>query len=158
MAARRFCRFLNQCRPCQWRQQPQCAFQIPVTKEGYAKAGIVADPIGVFGRSRYWRWRCCCAVGAVGTARENRENRKNCRLCCCNGCNCDSASQKIPYGWQLPNVPQKGIFQAGIDPSSVDLFELHDAFTIMAALSLEACGFAERGKGLCGRTRNDFTA
>jgi acetyl-CoA C-acetyltransferase len=29
----------------------------------------------------------------------------------------------------------------------VDFFELHDAFSIMAALSLEACGFAERGQG-----------
>jgi acetyl-CoA C-acetyltransferase len=37
--------------------------------------------------------------------------------------------------------------QAGIGPKDVDLFELHDAFSIMAALSLEACGFAERGQG-----------
>ena len=27
------------------------------------------------------------------------------------------------------------------------MFELHDSFTILAALSLEACGFAERGQG-----------
>ncbi|RME37215.1 MAG: thiolase domain-containing protein [Deltaproteobacteria bacterium] len=37
--------------------------------------------------------------------------------------------------------------QAGITPEDVDLFEAHDAFSIMAALSLEACGFAERGQG-----------
>jgi acetyl-CoA C-acetyltransferase len=37
--------------------------------------------------------------------------------------------------------------QAGIGPADVDVFELHDAFSIMAALSLEACGFAERGQG-----------
>jgi acetyl-CoA C-acetyltransferase len=37
---------------------------------------------------------------------------------------------------------------AGIGPDRVDVFELHDAFTIMAALSLEACGFAERGRGV----------
>lgn len=37
--------------------------------------------------------------------------------------------------------------QAGIKPDDVDFFELHDAFSIMAALSLEACGFAERGTG-----------
>lgn len=36
---------------------------------------------------------------------------------------------------------------AGIGPEDIDLFELHDAFSIMAALSLEACGFAERGQG-----------
>ena len=37
--------------------------------------------------------------------------------------------------------------QAGVGPKDIDFFELHDAFSIMAALSLEACGFAERGKG-----------
>ena len=37
--------------------------------------------------------------------------------------------------------------QAGIGPKDIDIFELHDAFSIMTALSLEACGFAERGQG-----------
>ena len=37
--------------------------------------------------------------------------------------------------------------QAGVTPEEIDLFEAHDAFTIMAALSLEACGFAPRGQG-----------
>jgi len=41
----------------------------------------------------------------------------------------------------------KAYGQAGIRPGDLDLFELHDAFSIMAALSLEACGFAERGQG-----------
>ena len=37
---------------------------------------------------------------------------------------------------------------AGIQPQDIDVFELHDAFSIMSALSLEACGFAERGQGV----------
>lgn len=37
--------------------------------------------------------------------------------------------------------------QAGVGPEDIDVFEYHDAFTIMAALSLEAGGFAEPGKG-----------
>lgn len=37
--------------------------------------------------------------------------------------------------------------QAGISAADVDLFELHDAFTILSALTLEATGFAERGQG-----------
>jgi acetyl-CoA C-acetyltransferase len=37
--------------------------------------------------------------------------------------------------------------QAGIQPWDVDLFELYDAYSILAALSLEAAGFAERGRG-----------
>lgn len=42
---------------------------------------------------------------------------------------------------------RKAYAQAGVGPSDIDVFELHDAFSIMAALSLEACGFAERGQG-----------
>ena len=43
---------------------------------------------------------------------------------------------------------QEAYRQAGVKPDDIDLFELHDAFTIMSALSLEACGFAERGQGV----------
>ncbi len=42
---------------------------------------------------------------------------------------------------------KKALAQAGVSVDEVDLFELHDSFTIMAALSLEAAGFAERGQG-----------
>ena len=37
--------------------------------------------------------------------------------------------------------------QAKITPLQVDLFELYDAYSIFAALSLEAAGFAGRGEG-----------
>ena len=37
---------------------------------------------------------------------------------------------------------------AGVTKDDIDVFELHDAFSIMSALSLEACGFAEKGQGV----------
>ena len=42
---------------------------------------------------------------------------------------------------------QKAMDAAGVTTEDIDLFELHDSFTVMAALSLEAAGFAERGQG-----------
>jgi acetyl-CoA C-acetyltransferase len=42
---------------------------------------------------------------------------------------------------------RKAYTQAGVGPQDIGVFEYHDAFTIMAALSLEAAGFAELGKG-----------
>jgi acetyl-CoA C-acetyltransferase len=42
---------------------------------------------------------------------------------------------------------KKAYEMAGVEPKDIDIFELHDAFSIMSALSLEACGFAERGQG-----------
>lgn len=47
--------------------------------------------------------------------------------------------------------------QAGVGPGQVDVFELHDAFSIMSALSLEACGFAERGQGVRLGLDNEIT-
>ncbi len=41
----------------------------------------------------------------------------------------------------------RAMAQAGITPAEVDFFELHDSFTVVSALSLEACGFAARGEG-----------
>ncbi len=42
---------------------------------------------------------------------------------------------------------QSAYSQADVAPKQIDLFELHDAFSIMAVLSLEACGFVEEGQG-----------
>jgi acetyl-CoA C-acetyltransferase len=38
--------------------------------------------------------------------------------------------------------------RAGITRAEIDLFELHDAYTIMSVLSLESSGFAARGTAL----------
>ena len=38
--------------------------------------------------------------------------------------------------------------QAGVSHDDIDLFEPHDAYTIMTALTLEASGFARPGEGL----------
>lgn len=43
---------------------------------------------------------------------------------------------------------QRAYQQAGLTPDDIDLFELHDAYTIITALSLEAAGFAPPGRGV----------
>ncbi|MCC6801301.1 MAG: thiolase domain-containing protein [Anaerolineae bacterium] len=42
---------------------------------------------------------------------------------------------------------RKALAQAGIERGDIDLLELHDAFTILSVLALEAAGFAARGEG-----------
>ena len=42
---------------------------------------------------------------------------------------------------------ERAYAHAGVSPSDIDFFELHDAFSIMACLALEACGFAPPGEG-----------
>ena len=42
---------------------------------------------------------------------------------------------------------QRALASAALTLDDIDLFELHDSFTVMAALSLEAAGFAAKGEG-----------
>jgi acetyl-CoA C-acetyltransferase len=57
-------------------------------------------------------------------------------------------SRKEPLFLSAAYASAKRAYEmAGVTPQELDLFELHDAFSIMTALSLEACGFAERGQG-----------
>ncbi len=57
-------------------------------------------------------------------------------------------SRKDPLFLQAAYDSAKRCYEmANVDIKDIDVFELHDAFSIMAALSLEACGFAERGQG-----------
>ncbi len=58
-------------------------------------------------------------------------------------------SRKDPLFLKAAYESSKRAYEmAGVSPSDIDVFELHDAFSIMAALSLEASGFAERGQGV----------
>jgi acetyl-CoA C-acetyltransferase len=56
-------------------------------------------------------------------------------------------SRKDPLWLSAAAISAKKAYaQAGVQPMDIDLLELHDAFSIMSALSLEACGFAARGQ------------
>jgi acetyl-CoA C-acetyltransferase len=58
-------------------------------------------------------------------------------------------SRKDPLFLQAAYLSSKRAYEmAGVTPADIDVFELHDAFSIMSALSLEASGFAERGQGV----------
>ena len=41
----------------------------------------------------------------------------------------------------------QALSQANLTHSDIDLFEVHDAYTILSSLSLEASGFAKKGEG-----------
>ncbi|MDD2735271.1 MAG: hypothetical protein PHF56_15140 [Desulfuromonadaceae bacterium] len=43
---------------------------------------------------------------------------------------------------------RRAMADAGVHHEDIDIFELHDAYTIITTLSLEAAGFAEKGKGV----------
>ena len=53
---------------------------------------------------------------------------------------------------------RKALERAGLSLQDVHLFEYHDAFSVYAALALEAVGFAERGQGWKMASEGSITA
>lgn len=57
----------------------------------------------------------------------------------------DRENMLIPNG--VIKSSQRAYEQAGLGPEDIDIFELHDAYTIMSIVSLEGSGFAKPGEG-----------
>jgi len=58
------------------------------------------------------------------------------------------ADRSDPLYLKASNISaHKAFAKAGVTKDAVDLFELHDAFTVLTALTLEAITFANRGEG-----------
>ncbi len=127
---------------------PNARFQEPISKEAFLKSGVVASPIGLLDASPM-------ADGAAAVilcpSEQAREFTDNAIRVAGSAMATDSLSvhdRRDPLWLQAAeDSARKAYRQAGVGPQNIDFFELHDAFTIMAALSLEAAGFAERGKG-----------
>jgi acetyl-CoA C-acetyltransferase len=126
-------------------KNPNALFRRAISRDAYEKGRMVAEPVSLFDASPIGDGAAALllvpadkASGAVRVAGSASaidtlgiHDRENPIWL--------SAAQKSAaqaYG------------QAGVWPEDIDLFELHDAFSIMAALSLEAAGFAERGQGV----------
>jgi acetyl-CoA C-acetyltransferase len=127
---------------------PYAMFRRPMSAEAYGRAGMVADPISVFDAAPL-----CDGAAAVVLCPSERASEfgtKSVRIRASSIATDRLAlhSRTEPLFLQAAFLSaQKAYLQAGLGPHDIDLFELHDAFTIMAALSLEGCGFAERGRG-----------
>ncbi|MBN1231287.1 MAG: thiolase domain-containing protein [Anaerolineales bacterium] len=58
------------------------------------------------------------------------------------------SNRKDPLAMEAAKISaEKAMKFAGVTQNDIDLFEVHDAFSIITALSLEATGFAKRGEG-----------
>lgn len=127
---------------------PNAMFQRPITLDTFVNGGIVSDPIGLFDASPMADGAAAVIICPTELARQYVE--RPIRVAG-SGLAIDTLSvhdRRDPLWLQAAeDSSQRAYAQAGISPAEVDFFELHDAFTVMAALSLEACGFAERGRG-----------
>ncbi len=128
---------------------PFARFRKEITEKQYIEAGMVADPINLMDASAIGDG--AAAVVLVPVERLSNNNSFPIIKIIGSAAATDSIAihdRKDPLWLKAAEISSKKAYsQAGLTPKDIDLFELHDAFSIMAALSLEASGFAERGKG-----------
>ncbi len=128
---------------------PCARFQEPITTNDYHRATMIAEPINLMDASPMGDGSAAAVIVPLEHLR--RANGKPVIRVAGSAAATDTIavhSRRDPLWLKAAEVSARQAYaQAGVEPKDIDVFELHDAFSIMAALSLEACGFAERGQG-----------
>ena len=127
---------------------PYARFHEPTSVEQYLKASMIADPINLMDAS-------AIGDGAAAAVLVPLELVKNAGRKVVRVAGSAAATDTIAIDHRKDPLWLKAAYDSGrqaysqaqVSVSDIDVFELHDAFSIMAALSLEANGFTERGKG-----------
>lgn len=128
---------------------PNARFQSPITADIYKKAAMIAAPINLMDASAIGDG----AAAAIVVPADLLKGQKSRPVIKIAGSAVATDSLAVhdrhdPLWLSAAEKSAREAYrQAGVDPAGIDFFEVHDAFSIMSALSLEACGFAERGQG-----------
>ena len=130
-------------------KNPNARFQSPITEEVYKNATMIADPINLMDASPIGDGAAAAIVVPADLIR-GQEGKPIIKIAG-SAVATDSLAVHDRHDPLWLSAAEKSAAeayrQAGVGPDGIDFFEIHDAFSIMAALSLEACGFAERGQG-----------
>ncbi len=132
---------------------PYAMYRNEISVDTVLKAPRVCDPISVFDSSPICDGSAACILISEELMRDiGMEKRKDhCVSIASSACATDTltlSAREDPLTLKAAKISAENAYKrAEVEPRDIDLFELHDAFSIMSAMSLEACGFAERGKG-----------
>lgn len=133
---------------------PNARFQYKIDLDTYLKAGMVCPPINLMDASPIGDGAAALVLVPLDSISHNRHPIIKITGSAGATDTIGVHHRKDPLVLRSAQISAKQAYeQAGISPKDIDFFELHDAFSIMAALSLEASGFAEKGQGL--RLAND---
>ena len=128
---------------------PYAMFPKPITVERFERARVIADPITLMDSSPIADGAAAVVLCPTEQARAFTDDAVRIAASAVATDAVALHDRHDPLFLQAVYLSaQKAYRQAGITLQDIDLFEAHDAFTIMAALSLEACGFAARGEGV----------
>ena len=124
---------------------PYARFQKAISRDAFLQAGMICDPINLMDASPVGDG----AAAVVLTSRPTRSDRKHVYVAASSSMTDTISIQNRKSASHLlaaEESAKKAFAQAGVQPKDIGVFEYHDAFSIMAALSLEAAGFCEPGQ------------
>lgn len=127
---------------------PNAMFQSPIKPETYLRAAMIADPINLMDSSPVCDGAACLILAPADHYRSKAKAHILASTVATDSLAIHDRRDPLTLD-AVAISSQKAYAQARITPAEIDLFEVHDAFTIMAALSLEASGFAPLGRGVC---------
>jgi acetyl-CoA C-acetyltransferase len=127
---------------------PSAMFHMSITQESFDRSPIICDPITLLDASPIGDGAAAAIIVPLEGAFISDEHHPI--IVAGSAAASDTIAvqaRKDPlWLFAAEQSAKQAYAQAGISPGDIDLFEYHDAFTIMASLSLEACGFAEQGQ------------
>lgn len=127
---------------------PYAMFPQPVTVESYNKAPMVNPPLNLLGCSPISDGAAAVVLCPAEVAREFHPLPVRIRASASATDTIAVHDRKQPTRMQAATLSARQCYErAGVTPGDIDFFELHDAFVIVSALSLEAAGFAPPGEG-----------
>lgn len=127
---------------------PEAMFRNRLPVERFAAAPVVADPVSLFDMAPVADG--AAAVIVTGSERAKDMVPKPVRVAASTmATDTIALHDRRDMLWLSAAAAsvEKAMQQAGLTAQDIDVFELHDAYTILSALALEAAGFAERGEG-----------
>lgn len=128
---------------------PYAMFNFSVTPERFAQAPMICDPISLLDSSPICDGAAAVVLAPADVARTLSPAPVRIAASAIGTDTLAVHDRHDPLALEGARLSARRAYeQAHITPQDIDLFELHDAFSIMAALSLEAAGFAERGEGV----------
>lgn len=131
------------------RLNPQAMFHEEVTEEDFEHSPLVAEPISILDSAPIADGAAAVVLAPAEMARAFTDRPIRILGSAVATDTVAIATRRDPLWLEAAYASAHRAYrQAGIRPEGVDFFELHDAFTIMAALSLEASCFAARGRGV----------
>lgn len=127
---------------------PNAMFRRAIRLEDYERAAMVSDPINLYDAAPLADGAAAVVLAREGVAR--LPDRVPVRVLATAGATGRLAVHDLADPLKLTAAAgsaHRALERAGLTPEAIDLFELHDSFSIYAALALEAAGFAPRGQG-----------